>query len=545
VSIWTTLGLARTDDAAEIRRAYARALKAIDVETDPDAFIALREAFQGALQHAESRRRRMEESVGEDFLPGGASGLLDPVPFEQQIAPPPPPASPPPEALPSEPQAPQDDGARFVALEALLFPEDGAANGYPSAPDPDALVEAVRAILDHPAMAAIDVSADVENWLAGILYDAGSRSDAVLAIVVDRFAWEKNAGRWDNHWLFEELVRRRNALAWIGRVAEPGHPHHDAWRDLTSDKERLGFGVAFRRKQVRDLLETIRRDFPAAEATLSPRRVALWDDQLYPGGDPDAGGYTGTTLGWGMLVFWGVLLLFRLGSSLGPGTSSSPPPPSFVTAPRAVTTPAADLDPVISRASQGELDLAALAAGNPVLHERRMNRWRRQRDTPVPGYEFDEDIRTLLREGEREALRGGSYALQSAYWRLLADELIWLKARNVQQCEQAVGGGYLNMTLPLEFTGRRERIRAQALGEPLPAAASPPAADHGRFIIPAAAVAIAMQRSGLSQDVLHEAWQNRGTVAQRCGAGIALIEAALALPRREGRRLLRDMSAGL
>src|SRR6185503_8554752 len=52
VSAWTVLGIERTSDLAEIRRAYARRLKAIDVDADPQAFIKLREALQRASAEA-------------------------------------------------------------------------------------------------------------------------------------------------------------------------------------------------------------------------------------------------------------------------------------------------------------------------------------------------------------------------------------------------------------------------------------------------------------------------------------------------------------
>jgi hypothetical protein len=50
--IWDELAIAETGDQGEIRRAYARALRAIDPEADPNAFIALRQARDAALAFA-------------------------------------------------------------------------------------------------------------------------------------------------------------------------------------------------------------------------------------------------------------------------------------------------------------------------------------------------------------------------------------------------------------------------------------------------------------------------------------------------------------
>ena len=49
-SVWQTLGIEPTQDQRAIRVAYARQLKLIDVDADPQAFIALRAAFESAQQ---------------------------------------------------------------------------------------------------------------------------------------------------------------------------------------------------------------------------------------------------------------------------------------------------------------------------------------------------------------------------------------------------------------------------------------------------------------------------------------------------------------
>jgi hypothetical protein len=54
VNFWEALGIAPTEDKKVIKRAYTQALKRIDVEKSPAEFIALREAYELALEFSES-----------------------------------------------------------------------------------------------------------------------------------------------------------------------------------------------------------------------------------------------------------------------------------------------------------------------------------------------------------------------------------------------------------------------------------------------------------------------------------------------------------
>lgn len=590
MNIWTTLGLKSTDDVSEIRRAYARELKAIDVEADPAAFIALRTAFDQALQQAERRRRDMpmlppiEFKSGSGFAPVSplfgptplglrlepaapppeqappapaapvpAPAPGDPAPPPEAASPPAPPAAPPaPAARPAAPEpepepAPRDDGARFIALEDLLF--GGGEGGGDEIPDPAELEAAVRAILDHPEMHRVEASADIEYWLASTLYETLPRGDSVLPLVVDHFHWEKHIGRLNNPWIFEELVKRRAAFVFVAQVTRPDHNLHRAWLDLTSEKEKLGFGARWIAADVRILLETIRRDYPMAEHYLSPHRVGSWETRFYADGS-GGGGYVGNNFGWGAFAVIGLIALVRLMSAASHPSPNTAPivsyqaPPPYVAPPEPATTPQADMDATIGAFTFQRYSLATLQLRNPALHGRLMARWNTQRAYPRSLAEFQDEITTILGTAERDAFRAGSYQLQSAWWRLERDKLAWLQGRDVAACARLARGERPAITLPIELNNRRNQLRIQAIGEPLPLRV-PPAAGARRFSIPGAAVEIAIRRSGLSDARLARSWLNRGPDSDRCAAGIALIDAALALPARQGRQLLRDMSAGL
>ena len=73
-SPWAVLGIRETDDERAVKRAYSAKLKEMDVENDPQGFIALREAFEQARniaswraeQKAEAERRKLERGDDAD-----------------------------------------------------------------------------------------------------------------------------------------------------------------------------------------------------------------------------------------------------------------------------------------------------------------------------------------------------------------------------------------------------------------------------------------------------------------------------------------------
>lgn len=67
---WSILGIARTTDEREIRKAYARVLKTIDQELHAEKFIVLREALESARQEAYYLSLEQESEQNEDDIFG-------------------------------------------------------------------------------------------------------------------------------------------------------------------------------------------------------------------------------------------------------------------------------------------------------------------------------------------------------------------------------------------------------------------------------------------------------------------------------------------
>jgi hypothetical protein len=340
--VWKRLDLDRTDDVAAIRRAYARQLKQTDVEADPEAFIALREALERALAYAADRASRATAESGlrddtpapppageltapEVLLEAGPDvvGIEAPAPqrVDFRIAPEAAAAGggkaeavavPAGAALLAAPDlaeadsqgglvlafeggAPADEHAlrdlRFQRLRLLLSVEE---------PPPAAEIrQAAAAILADPQMTNLKYSAEVEAWLADAICASSPRSDPVIAETVPYFGWDSDFGKLGQPDQVTAIVARWRGLMFLERVSQPGHEFHGAWKELTRlDEGEFIWNRWLIEGKVRSLLSVIREKFPAAEGGLEPYRVGLWDRYFNPNAYP---GDLHEGLGWGSI----------------------------------------------------------------------------------------------------------------------------------------------------------------------------------------------------------------------------------------------------
>jgi hypothetical protein len=77
VDIWNELQIAETSDVAVIRRAYARRLKQVQPEDDPQGFQALRAAYETALRYSKFSAYSMDEDTSDSDALGAETVVLD------------------------------------------------------------------------------------------------------------------------------------------------------------------------------------------------------------------------------------------------------------------------------------------------------------------------------------------------------------------------------------------------------------------------------------------------------------------------------------
>lgn len=327
---WAVLGIEPTEDKRAIKRAYAARLKATDVDADPKAFIALREALQDATWDSEYLQYRTDE---EDEV-----ALLDPEPEAETATP--------------DPLAPISDDEVSPLEDPHAFDlqhPDEAEEDYEDDPDTwrweperqsataadqerivqllwgDApieeieveLVERTHAILTAPEMENIDHATAIEDWMASMIAQSIPRSDAMARLAVPHFGWATQVDDWRQRWGVTEAARRLAEIEALDRIARPDHRWHQAWTILKQPPpDAPGWkAVAKHRPEIVAMMQSIRHHTPALEQQLNAEHVALWDaaiaDDLVKDLSGVAKGLKGSGFSW-WWVFWAVFILAQL-----------------------------------------------------------------------------------------------------------------------------------------------------------------------------------------------------------------------------------------
>lgn len=277
-SCWAVLGIARTDDARAIKRAYSARLKTIDPDADPQAFIALRDA----LEEAQARIARASLQQAQP---------------EQDAAEPAP-----------EPAQPGSVELNAQAIMAQLYGEGPI--------DEPELLRHWHALSADPRMDEVGLFDQVQQWAARVIAETAPRSAALVIPATEHFGWTADEGTVAQSPVLASIVHRYHYLRFLEAAREEGHTHHAAWVELTtpappgSRRGTVGPRLLF------DLLEVIRGVHPDTEAQLDADRVALWDRldrlELDDGNHEPSSGYsTPTWIGGGLFVIYVFMITVR------------------------------------------------------------------------------------------------------------------------------------------------------------------------------------------------------------------------------------------
>jgi hypothetical protein len=258
-SIWQTLGIDPTRDPQQIRRAYARRLKSTNPEDDSEGFKVLRAAYEQALIHIQ---RAGPAPSAEGAAPRAASSGGGPAEGRPSASP------------------PSDAKTHHVATCRRL----AALFQASPPPDPEALDQALEAVLSSPALEEIGVRVDTDRWLVQLIAHNQPRSDPLLDKTIARFGWNDRAiGRKDAG-IIRWLLQRQSDRAFLRQLESSGNARRWAFDALRRPPRLPGILERLRGRdrsaEAGVLLTEIRKSHPTIIGDLDPAILAAWDEYL-------------------------------------------------------------------------------------------------------------------------------------------------------------------------------------------------------------------------------------------------------------------------
>lgn len=267
-SVWAVLEVERTTDGRAIRAAYARKLRTIDMEAEPQAFTALRAAYEQALHYAARAQAQPVEAAPPPeaepvMAPAEDAPYRDDARWEaaepEPAAPPPPPAERP------------SWVADIEAINALIGGDQSREAIF--AP----ITTHINAILSHPAMLEIDHAAQVENWAAHTILNGMPRTNALLNPCIAAFGWWERAAEYNCPPAIGQIIQRHIDNQALIKLREANSVYSQALQMLCDPANRP------RQSQlptIEVLLNRIRTDHPTLILELDPQSLARWEAMI-------------------------------------------------------------------------------------------------------------------------------------------------------------------------------------------------------------------------------------------------------------------------
>lgn len=535
---WDRLGIDATEDAGVIRKAYADALRATNVDEDIAGYAELRRARDHALWLAAEQRRAAEADEEEDDLglgalddegdaaPDDAADLdwldelwdEDDAPWDDAAWGGGPPAYRPaalaPDPDPELTAAQAEAQAAWARLLAILYPDGAPSEDAMTLAEMDEGLAALRTLTARAEAADLAEHDALDGALAELFARTWPRSAPFVEPAAEAFRWLDEAGSLEERPALRFLNGRLKGMRFHAKVQEPGHPLHKAWVQL-SQPGRAGLAdrLRIKRADIDKLLTGIRRNFPEIESHLDPQRVASWDAGRPEGGAP---GLVPRIIR-GLFIVLLVVVVPRMIPQWTDGDADSAPVPIVASDARLSR---AEIDARVAAIFGKGIDLAGVNRADPEFAPELMGAVTASGDAAP------------LNFVRMKALGSAEVAPRAALPARAELKALWLaaaKAGTPETCRLVVAGALTDVKLSLSAA---DQAREQALLRQLLEAkvlSHMPKGGEVRYAVPAWLVEDTLKRSGLTPERLKAALGDPDN-PDRCAAEAGLAAAVAAAP---------------
>lgn len=519
---WDVLGIDPTGDASAIRKAYADALRATNLDEDIAGYAALRRARDEALWLAAQGERGDDDEVASEHSPDDSADWDD-APERYGLEPL--------DDAPADAPAPEFTQAQaraqtaWQALLDILYPGGEVSEESVTRAEMEEGLAHLAVLLDHAAEADLAEHDALDGALADVFARTWPRSAPFVEPANAALHWLDEAGQLEERPALVFLNSRLKGMRFHDKVQEQGHPLHKAWAEL-SRPGRAGFvdRMRVKRLDIDKLLTGVRQHYPELESHLAPERVASWE------GDTNASGVsdTGPKVVRGIVIVLLVVALPRLISVF-----TDPRPDDSPAGLLGFEPSAAEVDAEVIDIFGEGVDMAGVRAADPVFADQLRNAF-----NAAP---FSDN--TPLVFTRSKALGAAEIADVEALIMHAVLRRTWYSAALRQSsaaCQNVLVGDFFS--IPLELTVEERATERALLNQLLKAQLlrHEPKGGQVQYTIPGWVVSDVITRTSLGEETVRKAMGDNAH-ADRCTVQIALVDAVLANPGRVPEELLRGL----
>jgi hypothetical protein len=543
---WSRLGIDPTSDKAAIRKAYADALRATNVDEDIAGYADLRRARDQALWLAAQGEQALageEEDEGAiyglgalddgddlapevgdwdeddghtwDIAPGIQQALSGPSDYEEQA--------------PPLTEAQQRAQEAWNTLLAIMYPGGEASEEAVTHAEFDAGLAALGVLIARAEDADLEEHDALDGALAELFARTWPRSSPFVEPANAAFHWLDEAGSLEERPALMFLNQRLKGMRFHEKVQQPDHPLHKAWAELARPGRATLFDrMRVKRLDVHKLLTGIRERYPELETFLDPERIASWDGDsasLAEGRTSAGRGFSRVLLF--VVVVFAALRVFAniMGSDSAPG--DDPPVAEAAAAYEAVLN-----DTAVAAVFGEGVTMAQVRAADPV---------------------FAGDLRKVIKAvGSQPSLVLAHVRLKALQSDTVADfdglvtrgELrrLWLAAAlpSPQQCREVLTGDFVTQPLTLDAAAREREARLLKQLLEAKFLSSDGRREGGTFSVPGWVIDETIAKSGLGEEAVDAALRDPQHAA-RCQLELTLLGVMLKEPGKISADLLRAL----